>query len=49
MIIFNSIQYYVIDNNLDKNKFDSYNTFFSRLPLIYSFLSLGVLYLQYNK
>ena len=48
MIVFNSLQYYIIDNNLDKNQFDDFNKWFNKMPLVYSFLSIGILYIQYT-
>tara|TARA_B100000963_G_scaffold291994_1_gene262175 strand:+ start:422 stop:715 length:294 start_codon:yes stop_codon:yes gene_type:complete len=48
MIIMSSLQYVMINNSLsDKKKIK--NTLFDKLPLIYIVLSLGALYLQFNK
>ena len=48
MIIGSLIQYMLINNNLENKKNPS-NTNLDYIPIIYVVLSLGVLYLQFNK
>ena len=47
MIIISSIQFYLINKNLDNNT--TINNYFNYIPLIYMILSLLILYIQYNK
>ena len=47
MIVMSTLQYVIIAKNLNTKK--KFKNNFDYVPLIYVFLSLGSLYLQYNK
>ena len=48
MIIGSSIQYLIINNNLNSKK-QTDNKYLDLIPILYVLLSTGALYLQYNK
>ena len=48
MIIGSTVQYYLINNDLN-NKKDMSNDLFDHMAIIYVLLSVGVLYLQIKK
>jgi uncharacterized membrane protein YidH (DUF202 family) len=48
MIIGSTLQYIIINNYLQDNQNPS-NVYLDNLPIIYVILSLGTLYLQFNK
>ena len=48
MIIMSSLQYVSINNSLD-TEYNPKNKLLDKVPLIYVFLSLGALYLQFNR
>ena len=47
MIITSSIQYYIINKDLDEKEL--YNHHFDIVPIMYTILMLGILYLQWKK
>ena len=48
MVLGSTIQYYLIDANLDKGRV-LHSKIYDIMPIFYVFLSIGALYLQMNK